>query len=96
MITPLGEWFIQGFLSYLKQNPIYLGNRAMPITISGGITRSPQDQSNFTQLMNASLATIANVREAGGDNILSLSEAAHKKLNRKSIIEKRLLMALDD
>lgn len=95
VITPLGEWFIQGFLSYLKQNPIYLGNRAMPITISGGITRSPQDQSNFTQLMNASLATIANVREAGGDNILSLSEAAHKKLNRKSIIEKRLLMALD-
>lgn len=95
VITPLGEWFIQGFLTYLKQNPIYIGNRAMPISVSGGITRSPQDQSNFTQLMNASLATIANVREAGGDNILSLSEAAHKKLNRKSLIEKRLLTALD-
>lgn len=95
VITPLGEWFIQGFLTYLKQNPIYIGNRAMPITVSGGITRSPQDQSNFTQLMNASLATIANVRDAGGDNILSLSEATHKALNRKSIIEKRLLLALD-
>lgn len=95
VITPLGEWFIQGFLTYLKQNPIYISNRAMPFTVSGGITRSPQDQSNFTQLMNASLATIANVRDAGGDNILSLSEASHKALNRKSIIEKRLLLALD-
>ncbi|MFC5542992.1 EAL domain-containing protein [Ureibacillus suwonensis] len=95
VITPLGEWFIQGFLTYLKQHPIYIGHRAMPITISGGITRSPQDQSNFTQLMNASLATIADVRKAGGDNILSLSESAHKKLSRKSIIEKRLLLALD-
>lgn len=95
VITPLGEWFIQGFLSYLKQNPIYIGHRAMPITVSGGITRSPQDQSNFTQLMNASLLIISEVRQAGGDNILSLSESTHKKLNRKSMIEKRLLLALD-
>jgi PAS domain S-box-containing protein len=95
VITPLGEWYIQGFLTYLKQNPIYNGNRAMPITVSGGVTRSPQDQSNYTQLMNASLATITNVRKAGGDNILSLSESTHKALNRKSIIEKRLLLALD-
>ncbi|RUL52052.1 MULTISPECIES: bifunctional diguanylate cyclase/phosphodiesterase [Lysinibacillus] len=95
VITPLGEWFIQGFLTYLKQNPIYIGNMAVPISISGGITRSPQDQSNFSQLMNASIATIANVREAGGDSILSLSNATHKALNRRSIIEKRLLLALD-
>ena len=95
VITPLGEWFIQGFLTYLKQNPIYIGNMAVPISISGGITRSPQDQSNFAQLMKASLATIANVREAGGDNILSLSSETHKALNRRSMIEKRLLLALD-
>lgn len=95
VITPLGEWFIQGFLTYLKQNPIYDGNIAVPISISGGITRSPQDQSNFAQLMKASLATISNVREAGGDNIGSLSNATHKAINRKSIIEKRLLLALD-
>ncbi|WP_346235235.1 EAL domain-containing protein [Lysinibacillus telephonicus] len=95
VITPLGEWFIQGFLTYLKQNPIYDGNTAVPISISGGITRSPQDQSNFAQLMKASLATISNVREAGGDNIGSLSNATHKAINRKSIIEKRLLLALD-
>lgn len=95
VITPLGEWFIQGFLTYLKQNPIYIGNMAVPISISGGITHSPQDQSNFAQLMKASLATIANVREAGGDSILSLSSETHKALNRRSVIEKRLLLALD-
>lgn len=95
IITPLGEWFIQGFIQYLQQNPIYNGNKALPITISGGITRAPEDQSNFAQLMKASLAAIANVREAGGDNIVSLSTSSHKALNRKSIIEKRLLLALD-
>lgn len=95
VITPLGEWFIQGFLTYLKQNPIYDGNIAVPISISGGITRSPQDQSTFSHLMKASLATISTVREAGGDSIVSLSNATHKAINRKSIIEKRLLFALD-
>lgn len=95
VITPLGEWFIQGFLTYLKQNPIYLANTAVPIFISGGITRFPQDQSTFSQLMKASLATISNVREAGGDNIASLSNATHKALSRKSLIEKRLWLALD-
>lgn len=96
VITPLGEWFIHGIIQYLQQNPIYNGNKVLPITISGGITRAPEDQSNFAQLMKASLATIANVREAGGgDNIVSLSTASHKALHRKSIIEKRLLLALD-
>lgn len=95
ILTPLSEWFIQGFLQYLKQNPIYIGNVAIPISISGSITHSPKDQSNFTELMKASLKTIQTVREAGGNNITSLSAASHKALNRKSIIEKRLLLALD-
>lgn len=95
VITPLSEWFIQGFLSYLQQHPIYNGNVAVPISISGGITRFPEDQSTFSQLMKASIATISTVREAGGDNIVSLSKAIHKALNRKALIEKRLLQALD-
>lgn len=95
VITPLGEWFIQGFLSYLQQHPIYNGKTAVPLSISGGITRSPQDQISFPHLMKASLATIANVRDAGGDNIVSLSNATHKAINRKSLIEKRLLLALN-
>lgn len=95
IITPLPEWFTHGFLSYLQQHPIYNGNVAIPVSISGGITRYPEDQSTFAQIMKASLATISNVRAAGGDNILSLSNATHKALNRKSIVEKRLLLALD-
>lgn len=95
IITPLPEWFTQGFLTYLQQHPVYNNSVAVPLSISGGITRYPEDQSTFTQLMKASLATIASVREAGGGNIVSLSKATHKAINRKAIIEKRLLLALD-
>ena len=95
VITPLSEWFIQGFLSYLQQHPIYQRNIAVPISISGGITRFPEDQSTFSQLMKASIATISSVRESGGDKIVALSKATHKALNRKALIEKRLLQALD-
>lgn len=63
VITPLPEWFTQGFLTYLQQNPIYNGNVAVPLSISGGMTRYPEDQTTFSQLMKASLATIATVRE---------------------------------
>lgn len=95
VLTPLPEWFTQGFLTYLQQNPVYNGNVAMPLSISGGITRFPEDQSSFSQLMKASLATIHSVRGAGGDSIVSLSKSTHQALNRKSIVEKRLLLALD-
>lgn len=95
VITPLPEWFTQGFLTYLQQHPIYNGSAAVPLSISGGITRYPEDQSSFSQLMKASLATIASVREAGGNSIVSLSKSSHVALNRKSIVEKRLLLALD-
>jgi len=95
VITPLSEWFIQGFLSYLQHHPIYNSNVAVPISISGGITRYPEDQATFSQLMKASIATITTVRQAGGGKIVSLSKATHKALNRKALIEKRLLQALD-
>lgn len=95
VITPLPEWFTQGFLNYLQQNPIYSGNVAVPLSLSGGITRFPEDQLTFSQLMKASLATIASVRSAGGDSIVSLSKSSHAALNRRSIVEKRLLLALD-
>jgi len=95
ILTPLSEWFIQGFLHYLQQHPIYNGNVSVPLSISGGITRFPEDQITFSQLMKASIAATENVREAGGDKIFSLSKATHKALNRKSQVEKRLLLALD-
>lgn len=95
IITPLSEWFIQGFLYYLQQHPIYNDSTAVRLSISGGITRYPEDQVTFSQLIKASIAAIENVREAGGDKILSLSKASHKAINRKSLVEKRLLLALD-
>lgn len=95
VITPLPEWFTQGFLTYLQQHPIYNGSVAVPLSLSGGITRYPEDQLTFSQLMQASLATISSVREAGGDSIVSLSKSSHQALNRKSLVEKRLLLALD-
>ncbi|WP_107840044.1 GGDEF domain-containing phosphodiesterase [Metasolibacillus meyeri] len=95
VITPLPEWFIQGFLSYLQQNPIYNDNIAVPLSISGSITRFPEDQLTFAQMMKASVQTITNVRKAGGNSIMSLSNEAHKALSRQALIEKRLLLALD-
>lgn len=95
VLTPLPEWFTHGFLNYLKQNPIYNEHGAIPLSVSGGITRYPEDQSSFAQLMKASLATISTVRKAGGNNIVSLSKSMQKALNRKAIIEKRLLIALN-
>ncbi|WP_042470501.1 GGDEF domain-containing phosphodiesterase [Bacillus ndiopicus] len=95
VITPLPEWFIQGFLSYLQQNPIYNDNMAVPLSISGSITRFPEDQLTFAQMMKASTLTITNVRKAGGNSIMSLSKEGHKALSRQAIIEKRLLLALD-
>lgn len=95
VITPLGEWFIQGFLSYLEQHPIYVNGRVLPLTISGGITKFPDDQMSFTHLMKASHAAIQKVQAEGGGNIVSLSKADHKALHTKSVIEKRLLVALD-
>lgn len=94
VLTPLSEWFIQGFLTYLKQHPIYIQNKAIPISISGGITRFPEDQSTFLHLMKASNATIYKVKQEGGGNIVSLSKANHQALSRKASIEKRLLEAL--
>lgn len=94
VLTPLSDWFIQGFLSYLKQHPIYIRNKAIPISISGGITRYPEDQLTFSHLMKASSATIHKVKQEGGGNIISLSKANHVALSKKAMIEKRLIEAL--
>lgn len=95
VITPLGEWFIQGFLAYLEQHPIYVNNTILPLSISGGIAKYPDDQISFTHLMKASHTAIQKVQAEGGGNIVSLSKEDHKALYTKSIIEKRLLATLD-
>lgn len=95
LVTPLSNWFIEGFLHYLKQHPIYLQGTAVPMTISGAITKYPEDQQNFMHLIKASYATIKKVKDRGGSAIAALTSDDHERLNRKAFIEKRLIYALD-
>ncbi len=95
IVTPLSDWYIEGFVHFLKQNPIYLDNKLIPISISGAITRYPEDQQNYLHLMKATTTTLQKVKLEGGGMIASLSQTDHHKLSRKIQIEKRLLEALN-
>lgn len=95
LITPLSNWFIEGFLHYLQQHPIYLQGTAVPMTVSGAITKYPEDQQSFMHLIKASYATIKKVKDRGGSAISALTADDHERLSRKAIIEKRLIYALD-
>src|SRR5690606_22622177 len=95
LITPLSNWFIEGFMHYLQQHPIYINGTAIPLTISGAITRYPEDQQSFVHLIKASHATIKKVKDRGGSAISILTADDHERLNRQSRIEKRLIYALD-
>ncbi|MCH4826123.1 sensor domain-containing protein [Planococcus halocryophilus] len=95
LITPLSNWFIEGFLHYLQQHPIYLQGTAVPLTVSGAITKYPEDQHSFMHLIKASYATIKKVKERGGSEISALTPDDHERLSRKASIEKHLIYALD-
>lgn len=88
LITPLSDWYIQGFVNFLKQNPIYLDSRVIPITVSGAITRFPEDQQSYLHLLKATNSTIQKVKLEGGGMISSLSQSDHYKLTRRIQIEK--------
>ncbi|MCZ2260320.1 EAL domain-containing protein [Sporosarcina sp. G11-34] len=96
VLTSFGDWFIQGFLDFLKRNPIYINKTAIPLSVSGGIIRFPEDQKTYTHLMRAALAAAKDVSDQGGGKITALSKASHIKLNRKSIIDRKLITALRD
>ncbi|MFJ7825658.1 EAL domain-containing protein [Psychrobacillus sp. NPDC096623] len=95
IVSPLSDWYIQGFTHYLKQNPIYLDGKIIPITVSGAITRYPEDQQSYLHLLKATTNTIQKVKLEGGSMITTLSKSDHSKLSRKVQIEKRLLEALN-
>lgn len=95
LVTPLSNWFIEGFLHYLQQHPIYLQGTAVPMTVSGAITKYPEDQQSFMHLIKASYATIKKVKERGGSEISALTPNDHERLSRKAAIEKHLIYALD-
>lgn len=37
VLTPFGDWYVQGFLQFLEQQPIYIENSALPLSVSGGL-----------------------------------------------------------
>ncbi|GEN84329.1 GGDEF domain-containing protein [Sporosarcina luteola] len=95
VMTSFGDWFVQGFLEFLKEQPIYINNHPLPLSVSGGIVRYPEDQQSYTQLIKAALATAKSITDQGGGRISSLSADSHKDLNRRSNIDKKMLTALD-
>ncbi|WP_342513338.1 EAL domain-containing protein [Sporosarcina sp. FSL K6-1522] len=95
VLTPFGDWYVQGFLQFLEQQPIYIDNNALPLSVSGGIVRYPEDQQTYNHLMKAALAAAKDVMDNGGGKIASLSAESHKGLNRRAIIDRKLLSALN-
>ncbi len=95
VLSPFGDWYVQGFHQFLEQQPIYISNTALPLSVSGGIVRFPEDQQTFNTLMKAAVTATKDVAASGGGKIASLSAASHKELNRKTIIDRKLLIALD-
>lgn len=95
ILTPFGDWYIQGFLQFLEQQPIYIDNNVIPLSISGGIARYPEDQKSYTQLLTASMTVAQDVVNHGGGRIVSLSAEYHKDLNRRMMIDRKLLTELN-
>ncbi|MEK3935993.1 EAL domain-containing protein [Sporosarcina sp. FSL W7-1349] len=96
VLTPFGDWYIQGFLGFLEQNPIYIDNNALPISVSGGIVRFPEDQQTYNHLIQAALTATKDVIEHGGGKIVSLTSESHRGLNRRATIDRKMLTALNE
>ncbi|ARK25212.1 sensor domain-containing phosphodiesterase [Sporosarcina sp. P37] len=95
VLTAFGDWYIQGFYDFLKQQPIYLSRNAQTLSISGGIVRFPEDQQTYMQLYTVAMTAAKDVISQGGGRIASLSAQSHKILNRRLEIDRKMLTALD-
>lgn len=95
VLTAFGDWYIQGFYDFLKQQPIYLSHNAQTLSISGGIVRFPEDQQTYMQLYKVAMTAANDVVSQGGGRIASLSAQSHKILNRRLEIDRKMLTALD-
>lgn len=96
VLTQFGNWFIEGFVDFLNQHPIYIDNTAIPLSISGGIIQYPKDQKKYSHLMQAAHTATNKVNEQGGGKIIAPSTSFHKEFNRKSMIDQKLLAALNN
>lgn len=95
VLTAFGDWYIQGFYDFLKQQPIYLSHNAQTLSISGGIVRFPEDQKTYMQLYKVAMTAADDVISQGGGKIASLSAKSHQILNRRLEIDRKMLTALD-
>lgn len=96
VLTPFGDWYVEGFLEFLKLQPIYINNNALQLSVSGGIIRYPEDQRSYNHLMKAAIAATQEVVANGGGKIATLSAKSHKQINRKSIIDLKLNDAIEN
>lgn len=95
VLTAFGDWYIQGFYEFLKQQPIYVSHNAQTLSISGGIVRFPEDQQTYAQLHKVAMTAASEVISQGGGKIASLSAESQKTLNRRLEIDRKMLSALD-
>lgn len=95
VLTSFGDWYVQGFLDFLEQQPIYINHTALPVSVSGGFVRCPEDQKTFNHLMMAAMTATKDVIQNGGRKIVSMSTQMHQKLNRRAMIDKKMLTALN-
>ncbi|WP_392454747.1 EAL domain-containing protein [Chryseomicrobium aureum] len=95
LITPLSDWYIQGFSDFLKSYPVYLDSKSVAITVSGSMTRYPDDQKTLHHIVEAAHNSLQRVKQQGGNLITTLPKDAHSKLSRRVEIEKELMVALD-
>jgi len=95
LITPLSDWYIQGFSDFLKANPVYIEAKSVALSVSGSMTRYPDDQKTLHHIVEAAHNSLQRVKQQGGNLITTLPKDAHSKLSRRVEIEKELLIALD-
>ncbi|KZE38516.1 diguanylate cyclase [Bhargavaea cecembensis] len=96
VLTPLGSWFAEGFLSFLDEHPIRSELTGLQIRVSGGIAKYPDDQQSFKHLLSASSMARHRVRMEGGNLIASLPKSEQRAVARKLRIEQKLPQALKD
>lgn len=96
VLTPLGSWFAEGFLSFLDEHPIRSELTGLQIRVSGGIAKYPDDQQSFKHLLSASSMARHRVRMEGGNHIASLPKSEQRAVARRLRIEQKLPKALED
>ena len=96
ILTPLGSWFAEGFLQFLDEHPIQSDITGIPVKVSGGIAKFPDDQQSFKHLLSASSIARHRAMRDGGGLITSLSKPEQRTVARRLRIEQKLPAALED